>query len=207
MYITQTLTSLHFTTIFIPNSIQYTSHKHSPVCTLLQFSTQSQSNIQHTNAQQSAIYYNFHPKLNPIYSTQTLTSLPFTTIFIPNSIQYTAHKHSPVCTLLQFSSQTKSNIHHTNTHQSALYYNFHPKLNPIYITQTLTSLYFTTIFIPNSIQYTPHKHSQVCTLLQFSSQTQSNIHYKHSPVCTLVQFSTQTQSNIHHTNTHQSALY
>src|SRR5215469_456306 len=152
MYITQTLTILHFTTIFIPNSIQYTSHKHSPVCTLLQFSSQTQSNIHHTNTHQSALYYNFHPKLNPINITQTLTSLHFTTIFIPNSIQNTSHKHSPVCTLLQFSSLTQSNKHHTNTHQSALYYNFHPKLNPKYITQTLTSLYFTSIFIPNSIQ-------------------------------------------------------
>src|SRR5215469_6239569 len=142
-----------------------------------------------------------------MYITQTLTILHFTTIFIPNSIQYTSHKHSPVCTLLQFSSQTQSNIQHTNTHQSALYYNFHPKLNPIYITQTLTSLHFTTIFIPNSTQYTSHKHSPLCTLLQFLSQSQSNTQHKHSPVCTLLQFPSQTQSNIHHTNTHQSVLY
>src|SRR5215469_1334793 len=106
-----------------------------------------------------------------MYITQTLTSLYFTTIFIPNLIQCTSLKHSPVCTLLQFSAQTQSNIQHTNTHQSALYYNFQPKLNPMYITQTLTSLYFTTIFIQNSIQCTSHKHSPVCTLLQFSSQT------------------------------------
>src|SRR5215469_7487106 len=185
MYITQTLTSLHFTTIFIPNSIQYTSHKHSPVCTLLQFSTQSQSNIQHTNAQQSAIYYNFHPKLNPIYITQTLTSLHFTTILIPNSIQYTSHKHSPVCTLLQFSSQTKSNIHHTNTHQSALYYNFHPKVNPIYITQTLTTLHFTTIFVPNSIQYT--------------LQTLTSLHFTTIFIPNSIQYTLQTLTSLHFT--------